>query len=167
MGWGHIERISWENGHVEQDTRLSETWKRLFYDNRMLRPSCYCCPYTVAVGRPGDLTIADFWGVERTSHARSDDQTLGVSLVIANCMMGLQLLSEVGVDLEVAELAEALPRNPMLQHPSVCEGDHDTPWHGLYADGMRAMLKRQRYLTPRARHVASHLKRALKRVIWR
>lgn len=167
MGWAHFERIIWENGRVEQRTRFSETWKRLFYDNRMLRPSCYCCPYATTEGRPGDLTVADFWGVKGTSHARYDDQALGVSLVIANRMTGLQMLSEVEVDLEVADLSEALPRNPMLRHPSVYEGDHDAPWRDLYADGILSMIKRQRYLSSRTRFVGSCFKRAVKRFFGR
>lgn len=166
-GWAHFERITWEDGRVEQGTRLAEAWKRLFYGNRMLRPSCYGCPYTVTRGRPGDVTIADFWGVEATPHARSGDAALGVSLVLVNGSAGLRMLSELDADLGVATLAEALPRNPMLERPSACEGEHDEPWRGLYADGMLGMARRQRYLASPARHVAMRAKRALKRFLGR
>lgn len=165
--WAHFERIAWEGGRVEQGTRLSETWKRLFYDNRMLRPSCYRCPYTVVQGRPGDMTIADFWGVESTSHARPDDSALGVSLMLVNGEAGLRMLSGLDVDLEVAALAEALPRNPMLQRPCAFEGDRDEPWRSLCADGIRGMVRHQRYLASPARHVAMRARRALKRFLGR
>ena len=165
-GWGHNERVTWEDGHAEQGTRWSDAWKRLFYDNRLLRPSCYRCPYTVTGGRPGDLTIADFWGVEGTPHARPDDD-LGVSLVLANSLEGLQLLRGLDVDAQPASLAEALPRNPMLRRPSTYEGDRDEPWFSLYGDGMLPMAKSQRYLVSTARFLASRVKRALVSVLGR
>lgn len=167
MGWGHFERVSWANGRVEQGTRLSETWKRLFYGNRMLRPSCYRCPYTVAEGRPGDLTIADFWGVESTPHARKDDGALGVSLVLANSAAGLRVLPQLDADLELATLSEALPRNPMLERPSTYEGDRGASWRRMYEDGFLAMAESERYLVSPARSLASRAKRALKRILGR
>lgn len=167
MGWGHCERISWEGGRTEQGTRLSETWERLFYGNGMLRPSCYFCPYTTTEGRPGDVTIADFWGVEVTPHARGDDSELGVSFVLANSPTGLRVLSKLDIDLEVAALAEALPRNPMLERPSSCGGDRSIPWRELYAGGMLSMAKGQRYLVSPARFFALRAKRALKRILGR
>lgn len=166
-GWGHFERVAWEDGRTEQRTRYSEAWKRLFYGNRMLRPSCYRCPYTVTEGRPGDLTIADFWGVEGTPHARGDDGALGVSLVLANGAAGLRILSGLDVDCEPATLAEALPRNPMLERPSVCDGDRDASWRELYEGGMLPMVKRERYLASPARFLVSRAKRALKRILGR
>lgn len=166
-GWGHVERVTWEDGHIEQGTRYSEAWKRLFYGNRMLRPSCYRCPYTVTEGRPGDLTVADFWGVEGTQHARNDDAALGVSLVLANRGEGLQLLRRLDLDLEAAALAEALPRNPMLERPSAYEGDRSEPWRLLYGEGMLPMVRRERYLASPARFIASGAKRAAKRILGR
>lgn len=160
-GWGHFERVRWDDGRTEQGTRLSETWKRLFYGNRMLRPSCYCCPYTMTEGRPGDLTVADFWGVEATPHARDDDGVLGVSLVLANNEAGLHTLSRLGIDIELSTMAEALPRNPMLEHPSTYEGDRDVPWHELYDKGLRAMAKSERYLASPIRSLASQAKNTL------
>lgn len=167
MGWGHFERVIWGDGHIEQRTRLSETWKRLFYDNKMLRPSCYCCPYAVTESRPGDLTIADFWGVEATPHIRSDDSTLGVSLVLANNAIGLQFIPKLDASCEPARLAEALPKNPMLKRPSVYVGGRDEPWRGLYDFGILSMVKRQRYLAPPVRFLASRVKRVAKRFFGR
>lgn len=167
MGWGHFERVAWEDGRTEQGTRLSETWKRLFYGNRMLRPSCYRCPYTVAEGRPGDLTIADFWGVEATPHAQGNDGALGVSLVLANGPAGLRVLSALDIDCEHATMAEALPRNPMLRRPSTYEGVREPPWRELYEVGLLAMVKRERYLASPIRFLASHAKSVLRRILGR
>ena len=166
-GWGHLERVTWEGRHTEQSTRLSEAWKRLFYANRMLRPSCYRCPYTVVAGRPGDLTIADFWGVESTPHARDDDAAFGVSLVLANNATGLRTLSVLNIGCEPATMAEALPRNPMLKRPSVYEGERDAPWRELYEGGLLAMVKCERYLASPIRFLASRAKRTVKRILGR
>lgn len=167
MGWGHFELIAWSDGCVEQGTRLAETWKRLFYDDKMLRLSCYRCPYTVTGGRPGNLTIADFWGVEATPHARCDDESLGVSLVLTNDVVGLRVLAMLNIDLEPAALVEALPGNPMLERPSTCEGDRNDPWGDLYANGLLAMAKSRRYLVSPVSFLISRTKRVIKRILGR
>lgn len=168
FGWQqHFERVTWEDGRIEQNTRYTETWKRLFFDDKMLRPSCYRCPYTVAYSRPGDLTIADFWGIETTSHVQPNDQALGVSLVLANDEVGLSILSELNIEYEIASLAEALPGNPMLEHPSSYIGDRDEPWNDLYAGGMLSMVKSEHYLVSSIHFTLSRIKRALKYIFGR
>lgn len=162
MGWGHFERITWKNGVVEQDTNNTEAWKRIFYGNKMLRPSCYVCPYTVVDNRPSDLTIADFWGVESTQHTRRDDKALGVSLILANSEAGLRILPELDIDYEIASLDEALPKNPLLQRPSTYKGNRDDSWHELYAHGVLGMARSQRYLISPFRYLVSRAKRQLK-----
>ena len=58
----------------------------------MLRPSCYECPYKSTI-HPGDITIADYWGIE--SAAPEFDDNKGVSLVLVNNETGEKTLDEV------------------------------------------------------------------------
>lgn len=165
-GWGHFERVTWKNGRSEQRTRWSEGWKRLFYDNRCLRPSCYRCPYTVSCGRPGDFTIADFWGIENTSLASFSD-SLGVSLVLINRPQGLAVLSALDVELQQSSLEDCLPRNPMLERPSTYKGKHSTVWEGIYQSGLIAVMQHERFLVSPMRFWGSRAKRAAKRIAKR
>lgn len=166
MGWGHFERVTFSNGRVEQGTRWSEAWKRYFYDNRSLRPSCYRCPYTTVERRPGDVTIADFWGVEHTGLSSLYDH-LGVSLVLANNHFGLELLRRLDVNLVEASICDALPRNPMLEHPSTYEGRLSEVWESVYCKGMLDTMRDERFIVSPFRTAASHAKKLVKKVVGR
>lgn len=166
MGWGHFERVTFADGSTEQGTRWSEAWKEYFYDNRSLRSSCYRCPYTVSKGRPGDVTIADFWGVESTPLAGVRDG-LGVSFVLANTPVGLGMLSCLDVDYWETPLADALPGNPMLERPSTYEGDRREVWRGVYAYGLLATMRGHGFVKPLWRAAASRCKQAVKKLLER
>lgn len=54
----------------------------LFYQHIMFRHSCGKCHFT-NIQRPSDITIADFWGIEKVDpNINSDDK--GVSLILIN-----------------------------------------------------------------------------------
>lgn len=158
-GWRHLERVVWDDGTSEQDTHISDAWRYLFYNNKMLRPSCYRCPYTSTV-RSSDLTIADFWGIENSSASGMNDE-LGVSLVLASTERGLRLFEEASLERYEVTLAEALPGNPMLVRPSTCEGERADVWKELYQNGLEHMMKQERYLVSPVRHALGSVKRRL------
>lgn len=166
VGWGHFERLTWADGSSEQRTRWSEAWKAYFYDNRSLRPSCYRCPYTVSEGRSGDVTIADFWGIESTPLSGIKDD-LGVSLVLVNTSTGLGILPCLNVDVWGSKLADALPRNPMLTGPSMYEGERDEVWRSVYTKGLLPTMRYHGFIKSPWRAAASRVKRAVKRVLGR
>lgn len=166
MGWGHFERVTFADGRIEQMTRWSEAWKRYFYDNRSLRASCYRCPYTVSRGRPGDVTIADFWGVENTPLAGIKDR-LGVSLVLANTPEGLAVLPHLDAVYWGSTLADALPCNPMLERPSTYEGDREEVWRDVYERGLLVAMKGHGFVKPLWRVAASRAKRVVKGLLGR
>lgn len=166
MGWGHSERVTFSDGSSEQGTRWVETWKRYFYDNRSLRPSCHFCPYTTIAARPGNITIADFWGIKNTQLAFFYDN-LGVSLVLANDERGLKMLARLDVEYVKADIADALPGNPMLEHPSTYKGNKSAVWEGVYRDGMLVTMKREKFLVSPARSVGSRMKKTVKKLLGR
>jgi len=89
----------------------------LFYKHIMFRHSCGACKYT-NLQRPSDITIADFWGWEKTdSQINADDK--GVSLLLVNTEKGRQLFDAVQERMNIipAKLENCLQHN--LQHPSV------------------------------------------------
>lgn len=89
FGWAaHVEILNMADGKAVN----SEVWKNLFYGHTILRPSCYRCPYK-SIHHPGDITIADYWGIEKAAPGFSDDK--GVSLVLINNDKGVQLFDKV------------------------------------------------------------------------
>ena len=71
------ETLCFENGK----STSSRVFKELFYGHTVLRPSCYECPYKSVI-HPGDITIADYWGIEKAAPEFDDNK--GVSLVLVN-----------------------------------------------------------------------------------
>lgn len=57
-----------------------------------MRPSCYECPYK-SVMYPGDITIADYWGIEKAAPELDDNK--GVSLVLINNEAGEKVFEKV------------------------------------------------------------------------
>lgn len=77
-GWyDHVETVYFENG-VSVSSRI---FKNLFFGHTILRPCCYECLYKSII-HPGDITIADYWGIENAAPGFADDK--GVSLVLIN-----------------------------------------------------------------------------------
>ncbi len=65
----------------------------------MLRKSCGNCHFT-NTQRPSDITMADFWGWEKTNpDINADDK--GVSLILVNTEKGRKLFEEASKDLDV------------------------------------------------------------------
>lgn len=89
FGWhDHVETVYFENGK----SASSRVFKKLFYGHAALRPSCYECPYK-SVKHPGDITIADYWGIERAAVEFDDNK--GVSLVLINNENGEKVFERV------------------------------------------------------------------------
>lgn len=89
FGWrDHVETLYFENGNFTS----SRVFKNLFYGHMVLRPSCYECPYKSVI-HPGDITIADYWGIEKAAPEFDDNK--GVSLVLINNEAGERAFEEV------------------------------------------------------------------------
>lgn len=78
FGWReHVETLWFESGKKVSN----HIFRNLFYRHMILRPSCYECIYK-SVMHPGDITIADYWGIENAAPELDDNK--GVSLVLVN-----------------------------------------------------------------------------------
>lgn len=108
-GWAaHHETFKFKNG----GGKMSFTF--LFYKHIMFRKSCGKCHFT-NLHRPSDITIADFWGWEKTD-ANFNADNKGCSLVLLNKEKGRKLFEAVKDRMNTipADLKECLQPN-MLQ----------------------------------------------------
>ena len=99
----------------------NDVYMQAFLSDICLRPSCYQCSFK-AENRVSDLTIADFWGIEKVLPALDDDK--GASLVIVRSQKGANLINAIAdqLYLEETDLSLAAKWNPSLyssasQHP--------------------------------------------------
>lgn len=88
----------------------------LFYKHIMFRKSCGNCHFA-NTKRPSDITIADFWGWEKTDPSFNSDNK-GVSLVLLNSEKGRKLFEAVHDRMNTipANLEDCL--QPNMMHPS-------------------------------------------------
>lgn len=102
----------------------------LFLNLKTLRDSCYSCPFAGRL-RPGDITVGDFWGVDKS---RPDvledggfDLNRGVSCLLVNTKRGLAALKEYGGDLDLYEVSfqDIAEGNDQLRRPSVLPADRN------------------------------------------
>ncbi|QOS67043.1 Coenzyme F420 hydrogenase/dehydrogenase, beta subunit C-terminal domain [Eggerthella guodeyinii] len=122
-------------------------WKADAYYNAYLkaltmRECCYRCPYST-VARCSDLTLCDFWGVDRAS--RSIDQRLGVSAFIAHTDRGraaAERLEAYGV-MHKIEVDDILKGNPNLERPTNRPAARDEVYADISRTGYEAWAVRQ------------------------
>lgn len=101
-----------------QETAVSmgkDIFSRLYMKCLTLRPSCYQCPYT-KWDLPFDLTIGDFWGVEKVFPQLSDG--MGTSLVIARTEAAEALLEKAKANGQILPCNVEDAGQPALQEPA-------------------------------------------------
>ena len=139
--WGvNIPRIEYEDGTFEQQTTLSESWKRT-WSTCLLRDSCHACPYH-STQRPGDVSLGDFWGIENVCPDYIDD--LGVSCVLVNNEQGGALLSGASHELELRPISLqdcANPKQPCLSKSRGRGKNEDAFWEAYAQGGFEAGAK--------------------------
>lgn len=137
----------------------------LFYQHIMFRPSCGRCYYT-NTRRPSDITLADFWGWEKTDpNINKDDK--GVSLVLVNTEKGRKIFEIVKERMTVipAQIEDCL--QPNLQHPSVIHPKRMQFENEYKAKGFEYVLKKygEDNWRKKARRFAGRVKRKLKQML--
>lgn len=82
------------DGKEYKRNRFSSRYLRAYYSFIMNRQSCYACVYSNPE-RVGDITLGDFWGIEKFSDTIKEEK--GISLVQVNTLKGkecFRLISE-------------------------------------------------------------------------
>ncbi|MBQ2863063.1 MAG: Coenzyme F420 hydrogenase/dehydrogenase, beta subunit C-terminal domain [Clostridia bacterium] len=112
---GHTVSYRLSNNEESAVSMGNDPFSRLYMKCLTLRPSCYQCPYT-NTDIPFDLTIGDFWGVEKVFSHLADG--MGSSLVIARTDAAQALLQKVKPEAQILEcdINEAL--QPALKEPA-------------------------------------------------
>ena len=84
--------INLENGKELAST--NNVYTTAFGIGVMDRESCYSCPYASPSGA-GDITIGDFWGIERYIPEINGEISKGISLLIPHTVVGEQMVSDM------------------------------------------------------------------------
>lgn len=125
------------SGEVQFDDR----YYRLFFGWKVIaRPSCSICRYA-RVERCTDITIADYWGVEKYAPDWAD--YYGVSFLMTSTQKGESLLHDCAPELRFAQRdpAEQIAENHRLLGPMAIPAEERAAfWSDYRAHGFRAAL---------------------------
>lgn len=126
-GWrGYHIRAEFEDGSVLlDDSSEARGFAVVFSKSLGLRPSCYHCPYS-RMQRVGDLTIADYWGIEKDDPEFSDN--VGVSMVFVNSEQGETLLTDSSERLTLKEETETPVQRNLHNSTDYPQFDYDSFW---------------------------------------
>ena len=157
FGWDtHCESFVLDNGKKI----VSRDYTDLFYDHIMFRPSCHNCQFS-NINRVGDITLADFWGIER--NAPSFEDSKGVSLVLINSEKGKNVFTEAVDDLEYIKCDIRNCIQPTLVKPSSPSPRRALFWKSYQERGFSGTLAE--YVKPVS--ASQRLKRNLKQLMYR
>lgn len=116
FGWkAHIESFELKNKKYIS----SDTYTNAFYKHIMFRHSCGNCPFT-NFHRVGDITLADYWGIESIDKSINSDD-LGVSLIMINSIKGMRYFNCICDQLNYIETTQDKCSQPNLIHPSLID----------------------------------------------
>lgn len=102
-----------------------DIYMNAFLKDLSLRKSCGECPFA-KLPRQADLTIGDFWGIQR--YNKKYDDKKGTSLILVNNQNGEDYLNKIKNQfklIEKAPLEYALRGNPVLTKPSIMHSERD------------------------------------------
>ena len=112
-GWKNYNLKFRYNGHEYKNNQNTDKYMQAFLKNVSLRESCYNCSFK-KINRLSDITLADFWGIEKVNPKMFDDK--GMSLVIVNSKKGNKLFNSIQDEIvkEEININEAIKYNPSM-----------------------------------------------------
>lgn len=115
LGWKRLtHKFVFENGEHFYYTKESNPLSRGYLGTGVYcRPSCYKCKFK-GFPRIADITLADFWGIDRIDKSMDDD--VGTSLVLINSIKGEKYFDSIKNRIKALELSYkvAIPGNKAL-----------------------------------------------------
>lgn len=111
----------------------------IFYSRMALRPSCHKCPWA-AVDRGSDLTIGDFWGIEKALPSFYSEE--GVSLFLVHTEKGQLLFERAKEAMITAESNREDCLQPNLVRPTPVSDKRQLFWRDYEKRGIRYIVRR-------------------------
>ena len=85
-------RITFEDGTIIANTKLLNAYCELFQYDLLMRDACEKCQFA-SISRVGDITLGDFWGIEKVLPEIDDNK--GISAVLINTEKGEKLFDYI------------------------------------------------------------------------
>ena len=139
-GWRGVNvTLQYDNTKNQSNTNLLRTYSNLYFQSLITRPSCHNCKYT-NLNRVSDITIGDFWGIEKCMPEFDDNK--GMSLILVNTEKGTRVFNSVKHDLiyKKSNVDDCL--QPQLQHPDKPSLNRKYFWGDYKNKGYNYVIKK-------------------------
>ncbi|MDD5416929.1 MAG: Coenzyme F420 hydrogenase/dehydrogenase, beta subunit C-terminal domain [Candidatus Aenigmarchaeota archaeon] len=140
-GWHNSKLYAeFENHKPLFKNSLLDSFNDIFYKHVALRPSCHSCVFA-NYERTGDITLADFWGIEKYNPKFDDNK--GVSLVLLNTNKGKRIFNAIrdGLVYENRDKRET-EQNSLLYKPTSPSNKRDAFWKDFGKHGYEYVAKK-------------------------
>lgn len=139
-GWrDYSPTATFANGIHKKGTFALKTFIRIFFTNLSFRPACYTCKYA-NFNRPSDLTLADFWGVEKSYPAFDDNR--GISLLLVNSPKGREVFEKIKELFIYMKSTKQACMQHNLHAPTQPRGDRNLFWQEYLCYGFEFVAKK-------------------------
>ena len=164
-GWTNYRmHISFENGTAYEETFQKDPFMKAFLADLSLRPSCYQCAFK-GQQRMADITLADFWGIQKVLPQMYDDR--GVSLVFVNTPKGAALFSSLQDHMRVCptDANEAIAHNKAMLCSAKCPIQRAQFWKDLQQTDFAQAVTKACPSLPLGKRFVKRAKQILKKIL--
>lgn len=137
FGWDSYNNIVYLSNGKAKSRWINQIYYSFFSRNLSLRPSCHQCPYR-SLHRPSDITIADFWGIEKLTGRKNQE---GVSLVLTHSEKGLSLVKNAKIESHVREYPMESVLFRIQTSPSKPNARCDSFWKTYLEQGYAGIVR--------------------------
>ena len=109
---------------------------KLFLNDFILREACFECKYT-SFNRVADITIGDFWGIEKS--IKNFDDKKGVSLVLINTSKGKEIYEKIKDKFEIEKTCKENCIQDNLVKPRDKIKEYDKIWEEYSKYGYKVL----------------------------
>lgn len=125
-GWGLCAKLTTTKNGKEKSKLIPcnvSSYYKMFLRCETYQEGCYSCKFATKE-RVGDLTIGDYWGIEKNEKLfaqikeKGYDITKGISCVLATSQKGIDLLENSNIELFESTYEDIARENHQLYEPS-------------------------------------------------
>lgn len=160
-GWLKFSlKIEYTDGEVYRKSLSEDLYMKGFLQDIYLRPSCYECVFR-GMERFSDITLADYWGVQKDLPEMFDDK--GTSVVFIHSEFGAEICQQISGKFKYLEVdaERSIIYNGAMIKSSACPAKRDV----FYENGGDFVVLEKITKEPRTRKIKQDVKRCIKKLI--
>ena len=111
----------------------------MYFNGYISRDCCSTCKFT-KLDRISDITLGDYWGVEK-SHPHFNDEK-GINLILINSKKGQKIFEEIKKDIDYRLSNDSDCLQPQLMYPSKDNKKTNVFWDDYFSKGFEYVAKK-------------------------